>query len=74
MLGGGRMPGNLLSFRNQVKTRRSQDRRMQRLADVARGLWTAGVLMEERAAGRQIKESQAGEDRQRALSTADPRF
>jgi hypothetical protein len=45
------MPRYLLSFRNQVKTRSSQDGRMQRLADVARGLWTAGVLMEERAAG-----------------------
>jgi hypothetical protein len=68
------MPGNLLSFRNQIETRSSQDGRMQRLTDVARGLWTAGVLMEERAAGGQIKESQAGKDRQRALSIADPRF
>lgn len=68
------MPGNLLSFRNQVEARSSQDRRMQRLADVARGLGTAGVLMEERAAGGQIKESQAGQDRQRALSIADAQF
>jgi hypothetical protein len=68
------MPGYLLSFRNQVETRSNQDRRMQRLADVARGLWTAGVLMEERAAGGQIEQRQAGEDRQRALWTADSRF
>jgi len=51
MLGRHSMPGDLLGLWNQVQAGRGQYRGVQDLTDMARGLGTAGVLVQEGAAG-----------------------
>jgi len=62
----GLMPGHQLRRRNNLCCGRSQRGHVQRLADVASGLRTAGVLMKERAADSEIQQRQARENRQRS--------
>ena len=57
------MPRNFLRFGNEVERRRGQRRHMQRLANVASGIRSAGVMMQNRAASREIQQREAAEYR-----------
>ena len=48
------MPGDLQCFRDQIESRGRQRRHVQRLANVASSVRAASVLMDERAASREI--------------------
>jgi hypothetical protein len=48
------VPGDLPRFRDQIESRGRQRRHVQRLANVASSVRAASVLMDERAASREI--------------------
>lgn len=61
-------PRNLPGFRNQVQGGGGQGRRMQRLANVAGGIRTAGVLVYVCAASSEIQQREAAHQGERAPS------
>jgi hypothetical protein len=60
------VPGNLPRFRDQSESRGRQRRHVQRLANVACSVRAASVLMDERAASREIQQRHAAQYGQRA--------
>ncbi len=48
------MPGDLPSFRDEIKSGNRQSRHVQRLADMANVIRSAAVLVDEHAAAREI--------------------
>ena len=61
------IPGNLPRCADEIERRRRQRRHVQRLANMAGGVGTLGVLMKEAAARGEIQQRGAGQYRQRAL-------
>ena len=53
------MPRDLPRFRDQIEIRGRQRRHVQRLANVAGSVRAAGVLMDKRAASREIQQGNA---------------
>jgi hypothetical protein len=62
----GRMPCDLLRFRNQVQAGSGQGGHVQRLANVASRLRPTGVVVEKRAAPGKVQQRHATQNRQRA--------
>jgi hypothetical protein len=58
------VPGNLLRFGNQLEARGGQNRGMEDLANVAGCFRIARVLVEKGAAGGQVQQGNATQDRQ----------
>ena len=56
------VPRNFPRFRNKVKRSRSQRRHVQRLANMASGVRSAGVLVYERPASREIQQGHAAQN------------
>jgi hypothetical protein len=61
------VPSDLLCSGNQLDRRDGQRRHMQYLADVARGLRTARVMVQKRAAAGEIQQRKARKNCQGAL-------
>jgi hypothetical protein len=67
------LPRYLLRRRDYSNSRHSQRRHMQRLADVASGLWSAARMMvQKRTAAREVQQRQAAQHRQRASPACWP--
>jgi hypothetical protein len=64
-LGGGAAARNLVRGGNQIVRRDRQSGRMQRLANVASGFGSVGVMVEKRDARRDIQQHHAAENGQR---------
>ena len=56
------VPPNFPSLRNEVQRSRGQRWHVQRLANVASGVWSAGVLVYERPASREIQQGHAAQN------------
>ncbi len=55
------MPGDLPRFGDQIQRRGRQRRHVERLANVAGGLRSAGMLVDERPAGGEIQQCNAAQ-------------
>ena len=55
------VPRDLPRFRDQIKSRGRQRRHVQRLANMAGGIWSAGVLVDVHAASGEIQKGHAAQ-------------
>lgn len=69
----GRIPGNEYRRGAQAQARCRQSRHVQGLAEMAGGIRTIGVLMENGGPNREIQQSSARQQRHRAASKHSPR-
>jgi len=68
----GGVPGDNFGSGDQIQSCRGQGRHMQRLANVAGAIRTAGVLVEEGSSGRKVKQCGTRQQSHRAAQVLSP--